>query len=195
MAENDTKAAFAGVIADAAAADAAANAQEQLTLLPTRFEPGSDQHDRVVEAIKRDRRGRPAGAQNIATREMKAFVIKVFGDPLLWRFRYLTHTPETLALELGCSKLEAYDRLDRLAADLSKLFYGSMAPVDGAGNAAVPRLTVMFGGQSGGDLVAMQAGRKPWDYLDVANEQTQQNQALLTSENAPSHDAPSHGSE
>ena len=192
MAKTDGKGAVVREIAAAAAADAAQHATEQLELIPTRFEAGSDQHDKLIDAIKRDRRGRPPGAENVATKEMKAFVLRVFGDPLLYRFRWLTHTPETLAKELGCSKLDAWDRLDRLAADLSKLFYGQMAAVDGAGNAVVPRLTMMFGGQSAEASIATAAGRKPWDYLDVANQETQQNQPLLIDGKAQSHGDQSH---
>lgn len=190
MAKKDGKAAVAGVIASAASAAAAEAKVEQLDLMPaTRFEPGSERHDKLVEAVRANKRGRPPGAENVATREMKAFVLKVFGDPLLWRFRYLQHTPETLARELNCTFLEAYDRLDRLAADLSRLFYGQMAPVDGTGQAVTPRLTMVFPGQSAPAIGADGAIRPPWMYI----EQTQENQALSAPSEAASHGDVSHG--
>jgi hypothetical protein len=74
-------------------------------------EPHDSEQERVETAIKHDRRGRPPGAQNKTTREMLEFVRKLCGDPLERRFRYAMHTPETLAIELGCTKLEAFDRL------------------------------------------------------------------------------------
>ncbi|MFT4115434.1 hypothetical protein [Bradyrhizobium sp.] len=189
MPKKDQKAAVAEVIASAAAAAAPAPV-EQLELMPaTRFEPGSDRHDKLVEAVRANKRGRPPGAENVATREMKAFVLKVFGDPLLWRFRYLQHTPETLARELNCTMLEAYDRLDRLAADLSKLFYGQMAQVDSAGQAVAPRLTMVFTGQSASASGPDGSARAPWLYI----EQTQENQALSAPEQSVSHGDVSHG--
>lgn len=195
MAKQGKKGAIAGVIAEAAAADATAiepRETVQLDLIPTRFDPGDSRHEKLVEAIKRDKRGRPPGAENITTRQMKAFVLKVFGDPLLKRFRWLEHTPETMAAELGCTKLEAWDRLDRLAAELSRLFYGTMAPVDGDGNAVVPRLTMTFGGHDAQPIGPDGQRRPPWKYLDAHNDQTQQNQGLIDVTPAPSHGQPSH---
>src|SRR4051812_23872477 len=98
MAKKDGKAAVAAVIAAAAPAPAA----EQLDLMPALRPSLTDsQMERVDAAIRHDRRGRPPGAQNVATREMLAFVRKLCGDPMERRFRYAMHTPETLAIELG----------------------------------------------------------------------------------------------
>jgi hypothetical protein len=67
-------------------------------------------HRELEERIARDRAGRPPGARNLATRDAIAFIRRVFGDPLVERARWLRHTPETLAAELQCSKLEALAR-------------------------------------------------------------------------------------
>lgn len=187
MAKTDGKAAVAAVIA-AAAADAAPAEAEQLDLMmpPTRANLTASEQARVEKAIKHDRRGRPPGAGNIATREMLAFVRKTFGDPVLRRFQYAEHTPESLAIVLGCTKLEAYDRLMALWADLQKLFYANLAQVDGAGNSVAPRLTMVFPGQSAPEIGQDGAIRPPWMYIE-------QNQALAAPSDDVSHGDVSHG--
>lgn len=181
MAKDDGKAAIAGVIASAAAAENAPTEAEQFDLLmpPTRASMTNREIQRVETAIRHDARGRPPGARNKATRDMLEFVRKMCGDPLERRFRYAMHTPETLAIELGCSKYEAFQLLDKMWADLSGFFYAKQAQVDGAGNAVVPRLTMMFGGQTAQPVGPAGAVRKPWDYLEAANAEPQQNQQVI----------------
>lgn len=182
MAKSD---AIVGVIAAAGAPIE----DEQLELMPpTRANLTTGEQARVEKALKHDRRGRPPGAQNKTTREMLDFVRKLCGDPLERRFRYAMHTPETLAIVLGCSKLEAFDRLEKLWADLSGYFYAKQAQVDGQGNAVTPRLTMVFPGQVGGQIGADGAPRAPWLYI----EENQQNQALLASPDDVSHGDVSH---
>lgn len=185
MAKKDAKAAIVGVIAAAAAAPAA----EQLDLMPAMRPSLTDsQVERVEAAIKADRRGRPPGAQNKATREMLEFVRKLCGDPLERRFRYAMHTPETLAIELGCSKLEAFDRLDRMWSELARYFYAQMAQVDGLGNAVTPRLTMVFPGQSAPAIGPDGSARAPWLYI----EQREENQPLAEPALDVSHSDVSH---
>lgn len=172
--------AAAGDLERARAAEAAA----QLELLPpSRFEPGSTSHNQALEKIKRLGVGRPAGAQNKATREVKDLVRRLFGDPMVESARYLLHTPETLARELSCPIAEAFDRLERIRADLRRYFYAPLAAVDGDGNAVAPVLNMTFGNGSG-----PAGGGKPWEYLDVTpSPETQQNQALSQSADDVSH--------
>jgi hypothetical protein len=187
MAKKAQKAAIAEVIAAAAPAPAAI---EQLELMPAMRPSLTDsQVERVETAIKADRRGRPPGAQNKATREMLEFVRKLCGDPLERRFRYAMHTPETLAIELGCTKLEAFDRLDRMWSELARYFYAQLGQVDASGNAVAPRLTMVFPGQSAPALGSDGSVRPPWMYI----EQTQENQALSAPEQNVSHGDVSHG--
>jgi hypothetical protein len=168
---------------------------EQLDMLmpPTRPSLTDDEQERVETAIKHDRRGRPPGARNKATREMLEFVRKLGGDPLERRFRWAMHTPETLAIELGCTKLEAFDRLDKLWADLARFFYAQQAQVDGQGNAVAPRLTMVFPGQIAPANDASGAPQAPWLYIEGRHAETQQNQALLASGDGVSHGDVSHG--
>lgn len=179
MAQNDGKGALAGVIASAAAENAAAANAEQLELMPpTRASMTDSERDRVVKAIKHDRAGRPPGARNKKTQDMLDFVRRAMGDPLERRFRYAMHTPESLSIELGCTKFEAFQVLDKMWADLSGFFYAKQAQVDGQGNAVVPRLTMMIGGHPAAQIGPDGAVRPPWIYDGAANEETQQNQAL-----------------
>jgi hypothetical protein len=185
MAKRDGKTAIVEEIV--AAAGAAAPAVEQLELMPPTRSLTAKEQERVETAIKRDRAGRPPGAQNKATREMLDFVRKLMGDPLERRFRWAMHTPETLSIVLGCTKLEAFDRLDRMWSELSKYFYAQLAQVDGKGNAVAPTLNMIIGGQPA-QIQSDGSIRPPWLYI----EETQQNQALLASPNDVSHDDVSH---
>lgn len=193
MSKSDGKAAVAAVIASAAAGAGAEGDLEQLELMPAmRPSLTARQNKRIDTAIKHDRRGRPPGAQNKSTREMLEFVRKLCGDPLERRFRYAMHTPETLAIELGCSKLEAFDRLEKLWADLSTFFYAKQAQVDGKGNVVAPRLTMVFPGQSAAPLGADGMPRPPWFYGEIVDAETKQNQLLGAPANGVSHDDVSH---
>jgi hypothetical protein len=176
--------------AEAAAGDGAE--QHDMLMPPTRASLTASQAERVEAAVKHDRRGRPPGARNKATREMLEFVRNLMGDPLERRFRYAMHTPETLAIELSCSKLEAFDRLERLWADLTTYFYARQSPVDGQGNAVVPRFTMVIGGHSAPAIGAGGAPLPPWEYLRTINENNQQNQALLATSPERSHGERSH---
>lgn len=192
MAKDDGKGALAGVIASAAAENAAAASAEQLELMPpTRANLTEDEQKRVAAAIRHDRRGRPPGARNKHTRDMLDFLRRTMGDPLQRRFQYAMHTPESLSIDLGCSKFEALQFLDRLWADLSRFYYAQQAQVDGAGNAVVPRLTMMIGGHPAAQIGPSGTAQPPWIYDAVANEETQQNQPLLASLKDVSDAAPS----
>lgn len=174
--------------ADRAAARGDGAPAAQLELMPpTRFHPVDDdrQHRRVVESVRRDRAGRPPGAQNRTTRDMLDFIRKTLGDPALESARWAMHTPESLSKELGCTLLEAFDRLERIRADLRPYFYAKQAPVDADGKPA-PWLTLQVGGYGGGEGLP-QAGRPPWSYLDHDPQETQQKQALPASADGVSH--------
>lgn len=145
----------------AAAAEAAPSAAEQLELLerlaPTRFTPGSVQHDEQRARLRAA--GRPIGAKNLAQKAAVELVRRLFGDPMVERARWLLHSPESLATELGCTKLEAFDRQDKIRADLMRFVYAPLAATDGQGNAVAPVLQMFVGGRAAGA-----DGRPPWDY-------------------------------
>lgn len=179
-----TRPAVMGEIA-AAVEEALPAEAEQLDMLPPTYnQPGSPRAAAIAELVRRDRAGRPAGSQNLKQRDAVAFIRRVFGDPLVDRARWAMHTPASLAMELGCSKLEAFDRLDKMRADLARFMYAPLAPVDDKGNAVVPFFAMQIGG---GQTAAPGQEASPWRYLE-----TQQNQALLQSPAPVSHEPVSH---
>lgn len=166
---------------------------EQLDMLPpSRFGAEDHRGERMRGAIARHRAGRPPGAQNKATRDVKEFCRRVFGlDPMVEGFRWALHTPETLAAELSCSKLEAYDRLAELHKDLRRYFYAPLSFVDDQGQ-PVPSITMVVGGQH----VTLNSGLTPWQMREqMALQQRQQNQSLGIAEIPVSHAAVSHEGE
>jgi hypothetical protein len=175
-----------------AAAEALPAEPEQLELLaPTRFQPGEERHDAMVEAVKRQRGGRPLGARNIATREAVDFVRRVFGDPLIESARWLLHSPETMARELGCTKLEAFDRQESIRCDVRRYCYAPLAAVDARGNAVPPALTVVIGGR---EVVLSASGEElpPWERDRL---QIEQNQEVSERDPEKSHDDQSQNGE
>lgn len=59
------------------------------------------------------RAGRPPGAINVATKEWQEFLLANFTSPLIGAARVQMMTPMELATALGCSLLEAYDRIHK----------------------------------------------------------------------------------
>ena len=116
--------------------------------------------------------GRPKGAQNLATRELREYLLKRGILPQQALMQWFLLGPEGLAKALTCSKAEAFDRWARLAEGLGKYFMAPMTPVDAEGKPA-PSFAVFIGGRTG---VVGPAGETlpPWAYLD------QQNQELTT---------------
>lgn len=162
--------------------------EEPLLFPPTRFDADDSRHGRMVEAVRRDRAGRPPGAQNKATKEIKDLIRRLIGDPLFERARWAAHTPESLAAELGCTKLEAFDRLDRIRNELAPYFYARLAPTDEQGRPVVP-LVMAFGGH-----VAAGDARPPWEYLDPpSSARTIENIEQIAVLDDMSHGAKSHG--
>jgi hypothetical protein len=140
--------------AETAAAIAQADAEResrQLSLLaPTRFDGqrAAEQRRKIASDATRARGvGRPKGSENVATKELKEFLRAHGYDPVIARWRWLLHTPETLASELGCTKLEAFDRIDRINAELRKLFYADAPMLDDQGK-PLPTFSLTIGGEN-----------------------------------------------
>lgn len=197
MAKGDGSQAVIAAVARAEARAAGVPVEAQIDLLPpSRFDPLIDPVERgkVVEAVKRDRAGRPPGAKNKTTRDMLEFVRKTIGDPMLESARWAMHTPETLAAELGCTRLEAFDRLQKIRGELLPYFYAKQAPVDSDGK-AVPGLTVEFHGQGASRIGADGQQLPPWLYQQddpTAHEKSQQNQRIIDVTPDVSHGKVSH---
>lgn len=167
-----TRAAGVEAIAEAVAERLEAPAEQLELLPPTRFDPSDSRHEALRASVQRDRAGRPPGARNIATRQAIEVARRLFGDPIIESARWASHTPESLAAELGCTKGEAFDRLERIRADLRRYMYAPLAAVDGEGNAVAPTLAVVIGGGQGavtvdGTLIP------PWERAKAELQQIQ----------------------
>jgi len=176
--------AVAGIGAAIEAAEAARDGAEavQLELLPSRFAAGSTEHGGVIDSVRRA--GRPAGARNVATARRCEYVQRHLGDPLIESARWAMHSPESLAFELGCSKLEAFRELEAIRRDLCRYMHAPRAPEDGSGQAVPPAFSVSIGGvEAGAD------GAVPWAYLLTEDER---NQRLIPTSDPVSHGPVSH---
>lgn len=199
MAEKHGSEALRDAVARAMGDQSAPAPVEQLDMLPTRFDPRIDpvDHGRQIEAARRHQRGRPPGARNKTTRDAIEFIQKTIGDPMVESARWLMHTPESLARELGCDKLEAFDRLEKIRADLRPYFYAKQAPVDHDGK-PIPGLTVQIGGQGAVLIGANGEELPPWLRSQEAprsGDQVEQNQRVIDVSPAVSHGAVSHEKE
>lgn len=185
-----------GALADVAEAieEAGADEAEQLDMLPapTMYDgERADRQQRKIEAEHRARGvGRPQNSRNLATREMLAFLRAHGFDPMERRFRWAMHTPETLAEELNCTRLEAFDRLDGIWKDMQRYFYAPLAAVDGQGNPVVPQFAMFIGGQAIGQV----GGLPPWltdpevrKQIEAERAQAEQNQGLSREADTVSH--------
>ncbi len=172
-------------------AAAAAPTEQQLDLVPpSRGNMTDDEQQRFDKAVSHGKVGRPPGAQNKTTRDMLDFIRKTLGDPMLESARWAMHTPDSLAIVLGCSKAEAFDRIEKLRADLRPYFYAKQAPVDTDGK-PVPGLTVEFHGHGAARVGADGQELPPW-LREGANDHSEQNQRLIDVSPAVSHGGVSH---
>lgn len=207
MGRNDggrgTLRAAAGAIGDELDQARDREAAKQLSMLaPTRFvgKRAAEKQRKIANEVLRARgAGRPKGAKNIATRQIIEFLRAHGYDPVVQRWRWLLHTPETLASELGCTKLEAFDRLDKIHGDLRRLFYPDAVALDDQGK-PVPQLVMNIGTQNVA-LVATPQGtfpaqRPPWETdaeVQAGLAKREQNQPVTIEAEAKSHGAKSHG--
>lgn len=172
---------------------------EQLGLLPpTRFD-GAEAQDiraKLEQAHFGRGGGRPKGAENRLTAQFRKYLLAHGADPLLQLVRWGSHTPETLARELGCEKLEAFDRLERVWSACAAYLHPRLAPVNDDGQ-AVPmfQMTVVANAQAG--IVA--SDQAPWlgdpevrKQLEASLANIEQNQGLSDSDSVRPADQQSH---
>ena len=161
MAENHGTAGAIAELAREAQAGGSAPA-EQLDLLVASQRPAADRlgwdDGKLAGEIERTgKAGRPKGAQNLSTRELKAWIVQLLGGTPQERLaRWAMLEPEELARRLGCTVAEAFDRQVKILEGLSPYLMAKMVPVDEDGN-AVPFIQLITGGQvQGAD------GQLPW---------------------------------
>jgi len=177
--------AVAGAGAEIAATRAAA-AGEQAELLELPSADPERHAGELARAMTAHRRGRPPGAVNRSTKELREYLLRRGLNPLQAMMQWAMHSPESLARELSCTRLEAFDRLASLWRELAPYFASKMVPVDDTGR-PVPLMLMQFGA-FGAPKEA--GGQAPWLYLDA-----EQNQALSDAAPIVSHGDVSHGTE
>ena len=136
--------------------------------------PCEDPRGEIEKARARGvREGRPKGAESIATRELRRWLLSRGVLPQQSLMQWFQLGPEGLAQALGCPKLEAFDRWARLGEKLGRYFM-PMKPAKGEGGPA-PQIVVEIGGSR---AVVNKAGelRPPWEYMDEQNESICSNQ-------------------
>lgn len=160
MSGDPVKAALKGAAADIAAAAGPAE-QAELFGLPVSDPEGKVEAARSVGL----KGGRPPGAQNLATRQLREYLLKRGVLPQQAMMEWMLLGVEGIKEALGCDKIEAFDRWLSLADKLGRYFMAPMVPVDGEGKPA-PSFTVVIGGRTG---VAAPDGAQlpPWEYLQI----------------------------
>jgi hypothetical protein len=113
---------------------------QQLSLLGS---SGAESDEAVAEVVERRGRGRPAGAVNRATRDLRAFVTAQYRHPLVTLARIQAQDPVELAKSLGCKPAEALDRIQRAATELAPYLVGKMPVQDANGDAVLPVLNLV----------------------------------------------------
>lgn len=163
-------------------------AGEQIALfpVPTRFH-GARAEAVQAQSERQARPGRPAGAQNLTTREFREWLLARGVSPLVALMRYAIMPPQLLAQELKCSELEAFREWRILQVELAPYMHARLALVDDQGQ-AVPSLTMVVGGHQ----VTIESGETPWTVRERLAAQVQQNQPLSLAPDAMSHAPMSH---
>jgi hypothetical protein len=157
-------------------------------LPPSRLDPVAAAAGRAeVAAAARVRGvGRPPGARNLATKQVKEFIVKMFGDPMIESARWLLHTPASLGRELGITVVEAFDRQQRIREALMPFIHAKIAPV-GEDGRAMPFFQLIMGASTGAD----RAGLAPWlDDPEIAaalEHEGQQNQGVSDADREKSY--------
>lgn len=141
------------------------------------------------ERIQQRGPGRPKGAQNLATRAWREFMLQRGIMPQMEMMRWSMLSPEELAARLQCTRLEALTMLKSLWEGLAPYFMPKLAPTDGAGRVVPP--IAMFVGGEGVNVVA--EGRKPWEWALPA--ESEPDQGLTNSPDTATADGASHTEE
>ena len=154
---------IARALADEIAEEKAKAEGEQLGLFAPPIPAGAFRDKVVAEAEERRRKaGRPKGAKNHSTREMREYILKRGVHPAIWNSSWLNMTVDQLAAYLNCTKLEAFREQRAIAGILTPLVLPTLAATDEAGN-AVPNINMVFGG---GTSSGVGPDRPPWEYLE-----------------------------
>ena len=140
-------------------------------------------------AAARRGKGRPAGAQNRMTRDIRKLILSQHRHPLLVLAEIMSLDTRALASHLECKPVEALDRQIRAAQELAPYLAAKQAAVDDHGQAVMPVLNLNFGGPAP-TVVEASGGSGALSILDLM--QVQQDQGLSTIADDASHEDASH---
>lgn len=110
----------------------------------------------TAEGERQRKAGRPPGAQNKSTIELRKWLLANGIVPQQWQMRWLLLEPEEMARRLQITLSEAWDRQAALARELAPYLMSRMAPSDDKGN-AVPMLAFNING------TGAPGERAPWE--------------------------------
>jgi len=128
-------------------------AAQQLALLP---ESGDEADAAIAEAAERRGAGRPAGAVNRATRQMRDYILRNFTDPavglassgLCSTLASSVIKARSLASQLGCKPLEALDFMRRCSEGVMPYTH-SKQPLAVQLNGRIAQLHIGLGAEAG----------------------------------------------
>ncbi|MFD2030236.1 hypothetical protein ACFSKM_07860 [Ancylobacter dichloromethanicus] len=169
---------------DAPAAEISGAGGAQLDLL------GNEAAETPLGSLVRERAGpgRPAGAQNRVTRDIRRLLLSQFKHPLVALAEIYSVETLALAARLGCKPHEALGVQVRAAAEVAPYLAAKQAAVDDKGAAVMPTLVMNFGAPAGAP-----AGGDGGRTLSIeAIAKSAQDQWLSPSEAEGSHDDGSH---
>lgn len=172
-------------------------APQQLGLLDDQadeYEPAASSAPFANSAERRGP-GRPKGAPNKRTAEFARYILTRYGD-LLTGMAEVAFTPiDELAKELGCTKLEAFDRWLKVRAELLPYVHAKLPAEAVIKHESLPTLVIgeLRVGGAGGSA-AVRIGPDGVQALSIGPDApSEQNQGLGPALDAKSHDAKSHG--
>jgi hypothetical protein len=187
--------AFVGAAKAEFEAERAAADGEQLPMFPAPLRKANafgvplDQAAIDLELREHHGPGRPAGSPNKSTEDWRQFLLGRGVSPLVQMMRWSLMTPTLLAQELGCSRLEAFDRLKSLWVEL--------APYT---NQQLPRAVEIAGASAGmlvlGVITAEQKADIEQNFgpeaLRLVENKGEQNQVVTIDATPQSHEDKSH---
>ena len=152
---------------------------------PALFElPCLDPSGEIAQAQARSTKGgRPKGAQNLSTRQLRDFLLGRMGGktPQEQVAQWASLGPEGLKRALAVDTATAFSLWLRMQEWLGRYFMAPMVPVDAEGNPA-PTFVVSIGGSTG-ITTATGEVKAPWTYLE-------QDQQVIDGELAQSKEEP-----
>lgn len=137
---------------------------------------------------KRSGPGRPAGAVNRVTKDIRRLLLSQFKHPLIALGEIYSADTLALAAHLGCKPEAALGVQVRAAAEVAPYLAAKQAAVDDKGAAVMPTLVMNFGASTGTSM----AGDGARTLSIEAIAKSAQDQWLSASEAEGSHDDGSH---